>query len=143
MCQLADSLLVVGMAELGSQFIARKSGGSNSEQVRATESGLDCLAGTTTKSEVHKQPGDWANNHPVNIRLSIPLLSNRFYVTLIMGRERRSPQRRAAEREKHPLQTKGNVACLFVAGTIVGLGLFTIVQLVGNWVLTQTGWITP
>ncbi len=93
---------------------------------------------TAEKSEVQKQSDDRSDDHPVNIRLSIPLLSTRY---LIMGRERRSPQRRAAERQKHPLQTKGNVACLFVAGTIVGIGLFTIVQLVGNWVLAQTGWI--
>ena len=90
-----------------------------------------------------KTPGGspWENHHAINLRLSIPLISKRYYLTIVGGEERRGPERLAAERRKHPLQTKGNVACFFVAGTIVGIGLFTIVQLVGNWVLAQTGWI--
>ena len=130
------SSLVADMTELGSQFLARKSA-----QDGAIEDGSGSMTWTAEKSEVQKQSDDWSDDHPVNLRLSIPLLSTRYHATLIMGREQRSPQRRAAERQKHPLQTKGNVACLFVAGTIVGIGLFTIVQLVGNWVLAQTGWI--
>jgi hypothetical protein len=131
------------MAELDSQSLARKSGPSISAQDQALDDGLDRLARTTGKSEVHSQFGDWSKDHTVNIRLSIPLLPDRFYVTLVMGRERRSPQRRAAERQKHPLKTTGNVAFLFVAGTTVGFALFTLVQVVGLSVLSKTGWITP
>ena len=35
----------------------------------------------------------WSNDHPVNIRLSIPLLAGRFYLTIVAGRERRSAER--------------------------------------------------
>lgn len=83
----------------------------------------------------------WESDHPVNLRLTIPFFKRRCYITLVAGTERRSPERLAAERLNHPIRTKGNLAFLLAAGTIVGAALFTIVQLVGNWVLAQTGWV--
>ena len=85
----------------------------------------------------------WESDHSINIRLSIPLFFRRYYVTIVAGQEHRSPERRTAERQKHPLITVGNITALFAAGTVVGTALFTIVQLVGHWYLTQTGWIQP
>ena len=96
---------------------------------------------SSEESNAARSSREWSSDHPVNIRLRIPLLFSRFYVTLMMGRERRSPQRRARDAMQHPLQTKGNVTFLLVAGTIVGIALFTIVQAVGVWVLSQTGWV--
>ena len=42
----------------------------------------------------------WGNDHPVNIRLSMPLLFGRYYVTLVAGKERRSGERLASERPR-------------------------------------------
>ena len=92
------------------------------------------IAGRRTSGAV-----PWESNHPVNLRLSIPLLPKRYYLTIVAGKERRGPERLAAERLNHPIRTKGNIVGLLVAGTVVGMALFTIVQLVGNWVLAQTG----
>ena len=44
----------------------------------------------------------------VDIRLSFPLLANRYFMTIVAGRERRPGLRRKAERVFHPLGTVGN-----------------------------------
>ena len=64
----------------------------------------------------------WTADHALNLRLSVPMIGGRFYTTLVAGRERRSPERRAAERLKHPLITRRNVKALSV---ILGLS-FTV-----------------
>ena len=48
--------------------------------------------------------------HPVNIRFTVPLLIRSYYVTILIGPERRSKERRAVERRNHPLFTLGNTA---------------------------------
>ena len=65
------------------------------------------------KSTVGKS--DWGE-HPLNIRISLPLLFGRWYVTLIAGRERRSKDRLSAERKKHSLETAPNLVFLFSLG---------------------------
>ena len=70
----------------------------------------------------------WGNDHPVNIRLSLPLLFGRYYVTIVAGRERRSHQRRIDERRKHPLVTAGNLVVMAAFGTVVGLGALYLIQ---------------
>ena len=80
----------------------------------------------------------WAR-HPVNLRLSIPLLFGRYYVTVVAGKERRHPERRADERRKHPLTTFGNLVAMFGLGTVCGLALLGLFQLAGAYLLTQFG----
>jgi hypothetical protein len=52
--------------------------------------------------------------HPVNVRLSIPVIKRRFYLTVVGGEEARSAERRNRERHRYPLRTVANV--LFFAG---------------------------
>ncbi len=47
--------------------------------------------------------------HPVNIRLSLPMLGPNLYLTLVAGWERRQRQRRVQDRGDHPLRTLGNL----------------------------------
>ncbi len=54
----------------------------------------------------------WGSQHPVNIRLSIPFFTRRYYLTVIAGTEQRSTERLANEREKHPLTTTANMIFL-------------------------------
>ncbi len=78
----------------------------------------------------------WGNKHPVNIRVSIPLLAfGRFYMTILAGRERRSGERRRLEREKHPLLTSANMIFLFIVGFIGGSACWIILQALVAWVL--------
>lgn len=82
---------------------------------------------------------EWNSDHPVNLRLSIPLIFFRCYITLVAGKERRSAKRFVAERRKHPLATAGNMAVLFALGTLCGLAGLGLVQLASAYILKETG----
>ena len=71
-----------------------------------------------------REAREWGSDHPVNIRLSIPLGFGRYYLTVLGGKERRSAERLAAERKKHPLLKAGNIAVFAVVialGTVSGI----------------------
>lgn len=61
---------------------------------------------------------------PVNIRLSLPLLKSRFYLTVVGGRERRNRERLAVERRHNRVATGSNI--LFVVFGALGLYLITL-----------------
>lgn len=58
------------------------------------------------------------NTPPVNIRISVPLPTGRWYVTVFAGRERRSRDRLKRERTVYPLTTSGNFL-FFAAGIAI------------------------
>lgn len=70
---------------------------------------------------------------PVHIRFSVPLWRQRFYVTIVSGEEKRSPDRLAAERSRYPLRTAANtffcvgLAAVVYAMALVGLALFSAI----------------
>ncbi len=73
--------------------------------------------------------------HPVDIRLSVPLPFRRFYLAVLAGGERRSPQRIDAERRRRQLVRAANVvfvmaiAMLFYAGYRLAALLINAVML--------------
>ena len=71
------------------------------------------------------------NQHPVDIRLSIPMLVTRYYLVILGGRERRSTDRRSSERKRFPLGKLGNV--LFI--TMIGLAFLYVLIFVEAMVL--------
>lgn len=71
------------------------------------------------------KPVSW-RRHPVNIRLSFPIVGGRFFVTVVGGPEKRASERRYRERRMFPLRTLGNI--LFLLG--VG-GAFYLVAVLG------------
>lgn len=71
-------------------------------------------------------PTTWVS-HPIDIRVSVPFLHTRFYVTLVAGRERRPAHRRRAERAHFPILTFGNA--------LFALGLTTLSALMGLAIL--------
>ncbi len=75
----------------------------------------------------------WGSHHLVNIRVSIPLLAGRYYLTVIAGKEQRSTERLAEERENHPLATTANMIFLFTVGFILGGSCWIGLQLVATW----------
>ncbi len=75
----------------------------------------------------------WGNHHPVNIRLSVPFFTRRYYLTFITGKEHRSTERLAEEREKHPLSTTANMIFLFTVGFILGGSSWLGLQAVATW----------
>ena len=82
---------------------------------------------------------DWSAKHAVNIRLTIPLPFARYFLTIVGGKERRNPDRRADERHKNPLATKRNIIFLSVLGLITGVALFTVIQFAARFVLEKVG----
>ncbi len=55
--------------------------------------------------------GKW-RHHPVDIRLSIPVLWRRFYFVLLAGPERRSAERRKFERARRPVRVVADIILL-------------------------------
>ncbi len=97
--------------------------------------------GENASASPRKAPGGepWGNDHPVNIRLSVPLLVGRYYVTLVAGKERRSGERLASESKKHPLMKLGNLVVMAACGTICGLVALSMFQLATAYVLLRSG----
>jgi hypothetical protein len=63
--------------------------------------------------------------YPVNLRVTVPF-PRPFFVTLIVGAEKRSPERLRKERALHPVNTWGNLAVTVAAWTMLTLAaLFT------------------
>jgi hypothetical protein len=79
--------------------------------------------------------GNWSGSHPINIRLTVPLLFTRAYITVVAGSERRSAERRRAEKRLHPLLKLGNVLLFLIFGSLVGLAILGVLQIVSFWVL--------
>jgi hypothetical protein len=52
------------------------------------------------------------SRYPVNLRLTVPFVPQSFFVTFIVGSERRGPQRLREERARHPVNTWGNLATI-------------------------------
>ena len=98
----------------------------------------------SSSASTRQAPGGetWGNDHPVNIRLSIPLLFGRYYVTLVAGKERRSGERLASERKKYPLMKLGNLVVMAACGTICGLAALSMFQLAIAYVLLRSGTMT-
>jgi hypothetical protein len=71
----------------------------------------------------------WRGSHPVNIRITLPSPWGRVFVLLLAGPERRSPDRRRAERARHPLATLGNILAMALFGSLVGLAGLATIQL--------------
>lgn len=80
---------------------------------------------------------EWTSEHPLNVRMSIPLGFNRYYITVVAGKERRARARLAMDRRQHPLDTPSNALFLFLVGLIVtagsiGLGYLVLAHIF-NW----------
>jgi hypothetical protein len=63
-------------------------------------------------------------SHAIDLRLSIPLLWARFYLVLLVGRERRPPDRRSGERPLHPITRIGNAIVVAMVVVLILIPLF-------------------
>ena len=85
-------------------------------------------------TDAHASSQGETSHHPLDIRVSIPLLSRRYYLTILSGPERRSEGRLREEREKHPLVTKVNMIFLFSIGFILGGSSWIGLQSVATYI---------
>ena len=94
----------------------------------------DGVVAATGASEVVTPTAErWGNHHTVNIRRSIPWFACRYHLTVIAGKELRSTERLAEEREKHPLATTANMIAMFTVGFILGGSCWIGLQAVATW----------
>lgn len=83
--------------------------------------------GSFSDKNKHRYAGhDWTSEHPLNIRMSIPLIFGRYYITVVAGKERRARARLAIDKRQHPLDTPSNVVFLFLIGMIATAGCVTV-----------------
>lgn len=79
---------------------------------------VDTLS-TEQKEALHKALAEPAwKLHPLNIRISVPFLNRRYYVTVVGGEEKRSLERRRHDRHRYPLRTVANVFFVLGIGTV-------------------------
>jgi hypothetical protein len=88
------------------------------------------MAVTEARSGAAVQAEQSTVHYPVNIRMTVPFLPRRVFVTLIIGHERRGRARLQQERLRHPLNTWGNLATFVVTWT-----MFTIAALFTAFVM--------
>lgn len=74
---------------------------------------------TAVANAPHTQPAPV--HYPVNIRITIPFLPRAFFVTLIVGPERRGSARLREERKRHPITTLGNLATIVTTLIILNI----------------------
>lgn len=61
------------------------------------------------------KPSTW-KRHPINIRMSMPFIGGRYFITLVGGPEKRSRERVSREGRMFPLVTAGNLMFLLGVG---------------------------
>ncbi|MDP6926581.1 MAG: hypothetical protein QGG84_05795, partial [Rhodospirillales bacterium] len=90
---------------------------------------LDTLT-TEQKEAIHAaaDEGQW-QSHPVNIRLTVPVIRRRYFLTIVGGEEKRSLERRAHDRHRYPLRTVANVLFFLGAAAIVYVGAILVIAL--------------
>lgn len=88
----------------------------------------------------HQYAGrEWTSEHPLNIRISLPLGFGRYYITVVAGKERRARARLATDKRQHPLDTPGNVVFLFLIGMIATAGCMTVGYMLLSHLLGWSG----
>ena len=79
------------------------------------------------------RPRPWGD-HPIDIRLSIPLPFGRYYLALVLGPERRNPERRKEEGKSRPVMTAANIffilAIIFVFYGALGIAALLLTRII-------------
>ena len=62
-------------------------------------------------------------HYPVNLRVTVPFMPRPFFITFIVGREKRGYERLREERTRHPVNTWGNLITLVSFWGIVNVAV--------------------
>ncbi len=87
------------------------------------------------------KPITW-RHHPIDIRISLPLLRARLFVAVVAGGERRSPDRRRRDSRTHPFFTATNLVFL-VAMFVIAVAVGSVLTDVLQWVTDQLSLSAP
>jgi hypothetical protein len=75
-------------------------------------------------------------NYPVNLRFTVPFFPRSFFVTFIMGREKRGHDRLREERARHPISTWGNLVTVSTVLATIQVALLFAVLIAVNVIQT-------
>lgn len=78
------------------------------------------------------RPPEW-KFHPINIRLSVPFVRRRYYLTLVGGEDSRSVARRQHDRHRYPLRTAANVLFIAAVGASVYMAALILIGMQGTF----------
>ncbi|HEX2459827.1 MAG TPA: hypothetical protein VHJ58_06725 [Vicinamibacterales bacterium] len=101
--------------------------------VTALASHVDAASSEVAPTGQDAEARAWGE-HPPNLRITV---FGRYYVTIVSGKERRSVDRRIAERQNHRLNTRGNTLVALAFSTAVGLALYGLLMTLGLWWLNR------
>lgn len=74
-------------------------------------------------------PSTQWKRHPVDIRVTLPLLWKKYYFVMVAGPERRSPERLVQERKAQPLWKPTHIALILALSSVGILSIFGVFQL--------------
>jgi len=87
------------------------------------------------------KPSTW-RRHPVDIRISIPLVGTNLFFAVLSGIERRGRTRRVRDSRSHPFFTTANVIFLVILFAI-SVGLGAALTDILDWVSAQITFLAP
>lgn len=71
-------------------------------------------------------------HYPVNLRFTVPFFPRSIFVTFIMGREKRGPERLREERSRHPISTWGNLVTVATALVVFNVAILFAALIASN-----------
>ena len=80
---------------------------------------IDTLSNEQKEAIHHAADQSNWSAHPLNIRVSIPFIRRRFYITVVGGEEKRSAERRTHDRNRYPLRTIANIFFFLGIGAVI------------------------
>lgn len=101
----------------------------------------EVVAGMTDeqKQAVAATIQDPLRGYPVDIRFSIPLFGDTFFISIISSKDQRGAERRLSEGRTRPLLTLGNVIFMTITALIFFIGLTAVgsilLFLLGRWII--------
>ncbi|MCW8835289.1 MAG: hypothetical protein OQJ99_02845 [Rhodospirillales bacterium] len=100
----------------------------------ANDMATDTINGKTSRDGTGTDSGTqgW-RRHPIDLRFSLPFFGTRFYLTVVGGREQRTPERISVERKKYPLRTVANlffflgIATIFYTTALIAMAVHSAI----------------
>ena len=100
----------------------------------ANDMTTDTISGETPGNGTAADSGTqgW-RRHPIDLRFSVPFFGTRFYLTVVGGREQRTPERISVERKKYPLRTVANlffflgIATVFYTTALIAMAVHSAI----------------
>ncbi|AFY49342.1 hypothetical protein Nos7524_3551 [Nostoc sp. PCC 7524] len=74
----------------------------------------------------------WTRNHPLDMRIAIPIPGMKFYMVLLAGSESRAKERLRAAKSLYPIWTPSNIIFLIVFAITLSLCSFSTFLFIAN-----------